>query len=86
MAPGENDLARIRLSQIRNPTAVVWLFDSKNIPGIGPANFAHTNLHNGGAQFTFLDAHVARFNSREYWDYAANKARTNNPSIVWSPN
>jgi prepilin-type N-terminal cleavage/methylation domain-containing protein/prepilin-type processing-associated H-X9-DG protein len=83
---GVADLASIRLSQIRNPTSVVWIFDSKNIPGIGPANFVHTNLHSGGAQFTFLDAHVARFNSREYWDYAANEVRTNNPSIVWAPN
>ena len=82
---GANDLARIKLSQIRNPTSVVWLFDSKNIPGIGPANFVHTNLHSGGAQFTFLDGHATRFNSREYWDYSTKKGRTNNPSIVWSP-
>ena len=36
----------IRLSVIRQPSAVVWLFDSKNLPAVGEANFAHTNLYN----------------------------------------
>ncbi len=80
-----------RISTIRNSSATVYFFDSKNLPAVhsddnNPGNFAHTNLHSGGAQFTFLDGHAARFNSREYWDYAANKGRTNNPSIVWTPN
>src|SRR5262249_19611358 len=38
---GESD-HRVKLSSIRNPPVVVWLFDSKNIPGVGPANFVHT--------------------------------------------
>jgi hypothetical protein len=80
-----NDPARIKLSQIRNPTAVVWVFDSKNIPGIGPALFVHTNLHSSGALFTCLDGRAARFKSREYGDYATNNGRTNDPSIVWRP-
>jgi len=75
----------IRISAIRNPVAVVWLFDSKNLPAVGPANFVHTNLHNRGAQFTFLDGHAVRFRNAEYWDFAINKGRTNNPNLVWDP-
>jgi prepilin-type processing-associated H-X9-DG protein len=61
------------------------LFDSKNLPAVGEANFVHTNLHNHGAQFVFLDAHVARFRNTEYWNFAANKGITNNPNLVWFP-
>jgi prepilin-type N-terminal cleavage/methylation domain-containing protein/prepilin-type processing-associated H-X9-DG protein len=76
---------RVRFSSIRTPTTVVWLFDSKNIPGVGPASFVHTNLHSGGAQFTFVDGHASRFKNIEYWDFAAHTGRTNNPELVWSP-
>jgi len=81
---GEED-RRVKLSAIPRVSAVVWLFDSKNIPGVGPANFAHTNLHGGGAHFSFLDGHACRFRSVEYWDFAAQRGRTNNPELVWSP-
>ena len=80
---GGSELNRIKLGQIRNAATVVWLFDSKNLPAVGPANFVHTNLHSGGAQFTFLDGHSQRFRKSEYWDSATNKGRTNNPAIVW---
>ena len=33
----------------------------------------------------FLDGRAARFRSPEYWDYAANKGRTNNPNLIWYP-
>ena len=75
----------VKLSSIRRTEAVVWLFDSKNIPGVGPANFVHTNLHSGGAQFTFLDGHARRFKNLDYWDFEAKKGRTNNPELLWSP-
>src|SRR5262245_18379715 len=81
---GENDHPA-KLTSLPRPTTIVWLFDSKNIPGVGTANFVHTNLHNNGAQFTFLDGHARRFKSLEYWDYQSNKGRTNNPDLVWSP-
>jgi prepilin-type N-terminal cleavage/methylation domain-containing protein/prepilin-type processing-associated H-X9-DG protein len=86
---GAND-HRVKLSAIRVPSAVVYLFDSKNLPAVhanqaSPGSFTHTNLHSGGAQFNFLDGHAARFNSREYWDFALNRARTNNPSLMWVP-
>lgn len=75
----------VKISNFNQHSALVWLFDSKNLPAVGTPNYVHTNLHSGGAQFTFLDGHAARFRSREYWDYATNKGRTNNPAIRWYP-
>jgi prepilin-type processing-associated H-X9-DG protein len=75
----------VRISSIDRPAAVVWLFDSKNLPSAGSWSFVHTNLHNGGAQFTFLDGHAARFRLPAYWDLHDNKGRTNNESLVWIP-
>ncbi len=75
----------VKITTLSQHSALVWLFDSKNLPAVGTPNFVHTNLHSGGAQFTFLDGHAARFRSSEYWDYAAGKGRTNNPNIRWYP-
>jgi len=92
LVDGAGDTDRpTRLATVRQPAATVYFFDSKNLPAVhsdenNPGNFTHTNLHSGGAQFTFLDGHSARFNGKEYWDYTTNKGRTNNPSIVWFPN
>jgi prepilin-type processing-associated H-X9-DG protein len=80
---GPSDMAKVKLSQMRNPTSVVWLFDSKNIPGVGPPSFVHTNLHSGGAQFSFLDGHARQFKYREYRDPVTSSPRTNNPAIIW---
>ncbi|HUA68950.1 MAG TPA: type II secretion system protein [Candidatus Saccharimonadales bacterium] len=76
---------RVRLGSISRPAAVVWMFDSKNLPAVGNEDFVHTNLHNGGAQFVFLDAHVERFRSSDYWDFKKDKGITNNPTLVWAP-
>jgi len=75
----------VRLASIERPSATVWLFDSKNLPASGYWGFVHTNLHNAGAQFTFLDGHAARFRNTEYWDFKDNAGRTNNESLVWIP-
>jgi prepilin-type processing-associated H-X9-DG protein len=75
----------IKLSSIRQPSAVIWLFDSKNLPAVGSWSFVHTNLHSQGAQFVFLDGHAARFKNSEYWDFSINKARTNSVNLVWIP-
>lgn len=66
----------IRLSNLREPSTLVWLFDSKNRPAVGSWNFAHTNLHRAGAQFTFLDGHAAWFPARAIRD-----PRTERPPI-----
>ena len=75
----------VKMANILRPSQVVWLFDSKNLPAIGEENYVHTNLHNRGAQFVFLDAHVARFRNTEYWDFKNSRGITNNPELVWMP-
>ena len=80
---GSNNVA-IKITAISQPTAVVWLFDSKNLPAVGGTSFAHTNLHSVGAQFVFLDGHVQRFKVSAYRDIAGNII-TNNPELVWFP-
>jgi prepilin-type N-terminal cleavage/methylation domain-containing protein/prepilin-type processing-associated H-X9-DG protein len=81
---------QLKITSIPNPTATVYLFDSKNEPAIQdhpdtPGNYAYTNLHSAGAQFVFLDGHVKRFRNSEFWDFKANKGITNNPELVWIP-
>lgn len=81
--PAGTDHTDIKLAAIPvAPTSVVWLFDSKNLPAWGTENFVHTNLHNHGANFVFLDGHARRFRLAEYWD--ATGARTNNPELIWN--
>ena len=75
----------LRLASVRCPSSVVWLFDSKNLPAVGNQNYVHNNLHNGGAQFVFLDGHVAWFQNNEYWDFQEGRGITNNPELVWMP-
>ena len=75
----------VKLDSIHRASAVVWLFDTKNLPAVGSWTFVHTNLHNHGAQFTFLDGHAARFGCSAYLDTATCHARTNNPDLVWIP-
>lgn len=71
-----------RLVSIPCLSKAVYLFDSKNLPAVDtsvnkPGGFVHTNLHNHGAQFVFLDGHVAWFNT--------SKGVTNNSQLVWYP-
>jgi prepilin-type N-terminal cleavage/methylation domain-containing protein/prepilin-type processing-associated H-X9-DG protein len=80
---GTADLKQVRLSQLHHLSSLVWLFDSKNIPGLGAASFIHTNLHGNGAQFNFLDGHAQRFNRSAYRDPLTDKPITNNPALVW---
>lgn len=75
----------VKISVLRHHSSLVWLFDSKNLPAVGTPNYVHTNLHSGGAQFTFLDGHVARFRNAAYWDFALGKGRTDNPELRWVP-
>jgi prepilin-type N-terminal cleavage/methylation domain-containing protein/prepilin-type processing-associated H-X9-DG protein len=76
---------QIRLVTIRQTSATVWLFDNGGLAPVAQENNVHTNLHNHGAQFVFLDGHVARFRSSEYWNFTTNKGLTNNPELVWFP-
>jgi prepilin-type N-terminal cleavage/methylation domain-containing protein/prepilin-type processing-associated H-X9-DG protein len=80
-----DDNQPVKWSSIARPSAIVWLFDSKNLPAVGSWSFVQTNLHNHGAQFVFLDGHAARFRNSEYWDFSINKARTNSANLIWTP-
>jgi prepilin-type N-terminal cleavage/methylation domain-containing protein/prepilin-type processing-associated H-X9-DG protein len=75
----------VKITSLSQHSAVVWLFDTKNLPAVGTPNYVHTNLHSGGAQFTFLDGHSARFRHSAYLDPTTGKGSTNNPEIVWAP-
>ena len=81
---GAGDAPRT-LGSFPRPSATIYLYDSKNLPAVGTPNLVHTNLHNRGAQFVFIDGHVARFRNTEYWNFSANKGVTNNPALVWFP-
>jgi prepilin-type processing-associated H-X9-DG protein len=76
---------RTRLTSIRNPTAVVWLFDNGGRAARAQQNNVHTNLHGGGANISFVDGHAAQFRNIEYWDFRQDRGRTNNPSLMWKP-
>jgi prepilin-type N-terminal cleavage/methylation domain-containing protein/prepilin-type processing-associated H-X9-DG protein len=81
---GDNE-HRVRLEDLPRPASIVHLFDTRHEPAIGNWSYVHTNLHNRGAQFVFLDGHAARFNNTEYWNFKTHKGITNNPALVWSP-
>jgi len=74
----------IRISAIPRIAQVVWLFDNGKRAAVAQQNNVHTNLHQAGAQFTFLDGHAARFRNTEYWDFQSGKGRTNNPDLLWN--
>ncbi len=79
-----NGTNQVRMTSIRLPTATVWLFDNGGLAPVAQMNNVHTNLHSGGAQFVFLDDHVALFKASAYRNSSGN-AITNNPDLVWFP-
>ena len=81
---GADDKNNMKLSAVHNPAVVVWIYDSKNLPALGSVSFVHTNLHDRGAQFVFLDGHVTHYHVSAYRNAAGNVI-TNNPELVWSP-
>jgi prepilin-type N-terminal cleavage/methylation domain-containing protein/prepilin-type processing-associated H-X9-DG protein len=81
---GESDGPR-RLGSIPRPAQVVYLFDNGRLAAVAQQNNVHTNLHQKGAQFVFLDGHAARFKNTDYWDFSRNLGRTNHPQLVWKP-
>jgi type II secretory pathway pseudopilin PulG len=76
---------QVKLSSLRHPSRVVWLFDNGKLAGVAQQNNVHTNLHQRGAQFTFLDGRSARFRNIDYWDFKADQGRTDNPNLIWIP-
>lgn len=81
---GDNDRP-LRLGDVETPHRAVWLFENRGRAAVARPNNAHTNLHQRGAHFLFLDGSVRGFASPAYWDFDRGRGRTNNPEIVWSP-
>ncbi len=75
----------MQMANIRRPSQVVWLFDNGGLAAVAQWNNVHSNLHNRGAQFLFIDGHVTRFPSKEYWNFATHRGITNNPDLAWIP-
>ena len=80
-----NDTNQVRLVCVPQPSTAVWLFDNGKTGPVAEWNNVHSNLHNHGAQFVFLDGHVARFRNTEYWNFKTHEGITNNPALVWIP-
>lgn len=80
-----NGTNQIRMICVRRPATTVWLFDNGGTGPVAQWNNVHSNLHNHGAQFVFLDAHVAWFKNTAYWDSKTRKGLTNNPKLLWFP-
>jgi prepilin-type N-terminal cleavage/methylation domain-containing protein len=76
---------QVKLTSLPRPAQTVWLFDNGKLAAVAQQNNVHTNLHHEGAQFAFLDGHSARHKNREYWDFTADRGRTNNPNLIWIP-
>ena len=76
---------QIRLVSIPHPSVTVWLFDNGGVGAVEEWNNVHSNLHNQGAQFVFLDGHAAWFKNTAYWNPKTKKGLTNNPKLVWIP-
>lgn len=74
-----------RLSQVPQPDRTVWLFDNGGRAAVAAENNVHTNLHQGGAQFLFLDGHVARIPASDYWDFRRHRGRSDSARLVWDP-
>src|SRR4051812_9358098 len=69
----------VKLNSISRQSQVVWLFDNGGCAARAHQNNVHTNLH-GGANISFVDGHVSHFRNLDYWDFKADRGRTNNPS------
>jgi prepilin-type N-terminal cleavage/methylation domain-containing protein/prepilin-type processing-associated H-X9-DG protein len=81
---GAADKVDSKFSSYGKPSAIVWLFDSKNLPAVGVENFVHTNLHGRGANIGFMDGHAEQFKVSAFRDAAGNTV-TNNPALIWYP-
>jgi prepilin-type N-terminal cleavage/methylation domain-containing protein/prepilin-type processing-associated H-X9-DG protein len=76
---------QVRLGSLPSPGQTVWLFDNGRLAAVAGPNNVHTNLHQRGAQFLFLDGHVQRFPNVDYWDFRNRRGRRDHPELRWVP-
>ena len=77
--------SQVKHHSIPLPGSTIWMFDNGGRAAVAGQNNVHTNVHNQGAQFVFLDGHAAKFNHTNYWDFVRNRGRLGNPSLQWKP-
>lgn len=83
---GSGEEARqTRASAVADPSTLVWLFENGKLAAVAAEGNAHTNAHGAGAHFLFLDGHVQRHETTDYWDLQRKRARTNSPALRWFP-
>ncbi len=75
----------VTIESLRHPSRTVWLFDNGRRAAVAQQNNVAIQVHQRGAQFLFLDGHVARFAAADYWDRRNNRGRTDHPEILWDP-
>ena len=76
---------QVKLSSVKMPAQTVWLFDNGKRAAVAQHHNVHTNLHRGGAQFSFLDAHSDWFPNNVYWDFDRNRGKLGHPQLKWFP-
>ena len=75
----------VKITALRPPSSLVWLFDNGKKAARAQQNNVHTNVHSKGANISFVDGHVSWHRSSTYWDFQRDKGLTNNPEMVWNP-
>jgi len=76
---------QIPLGMLPAPVRTIWLFDNGRLAAVAGPNNVHTNLHQGGAQFLFLDGHARRYPNTAYWDFSAARSRRDHSELRWDP-
>lgn len=76
---------QVQITTLSKPAKLVWLFDNGGLAAVAQQNNTHTNLHQSGANFLFVDGHVSHRPSLDYWDFITNSGSTNSTSLSWHP-
>jgi prepilin-type processing-associated H-X9-DG protein len=72
-------------SAIPEPATLVWLFENGKLAAVAAEGNGHTNAHGSGAYFLFLDGHVERKGSTNYWDFRRKKPLSEGAGLRWNP-
>jgi prepilin-type processing-associated H-X9-DG protein/prepilin-type N-terminal cleavage/methylation domain-containing protein len=72
-------------SAIPEPATLVWLFENGKLAAVAAEGNGHTNAHGNGAYFLFLDGHVERKGSTNYWDFRRKKPLSEGVGLRWNP-
>lgn len=76
---------RVRLTDLLEPSRLVWLYDNGGLAAVASIRNLHTNLHRKGAHILFLDGHVAQVPSTEWWDERRRNPIMETPRMLWNP-